>query len=136
MYKRIFLLILIVCAGCKKIHQSVPCATQVCTAIYATIGIHYTDKQGNPIAVTNYSVFDVTTGKALSPGVINYLLILGYYIVATDYNLSLLSTDGDTIRVSATNPATGEVKNTVFVIAGGCNCHVTKISGPDAVQFD
>jgi hypothetical protein len=46
------------------------------------------------------------------------------------------STDGDIIKVSATDPATNQTKSVNMKISGGCNCHVAKISGPDTVKFD
>ncbi|HVW15424.1 MAG TPA: hypothetical protein VHB54_16450 [Mucilaginibacter sp.] len=127
---------MILLSACKKNLQSNACGTQVCTALFATVIIHFTDNQGNPIAVSNFEVFDLSTNKAMQPGVANYDLVEGTYVIANDNELKSLSTDGDNIRVTATNPATGETKMAIFKIAGGCNCHVTKISGPATIQFN
>jgi hypothetical protein len=81
-------------------------------------------------------VFDVTSNKELHPGYVGGLLVLGYYIVATDNNKMDYSTDGDIIKASATDPATNQTKTVNLKISGGCNCHVAKISGPDTVKFD
>jgi hypothetical protein len=133
----IILAAVILFTSCTKTQQkNSACGTQVCSAIFATVGIHYTDNTGKPIAVSNFTVFDVTSNKQLYPGVPNWDLALGYYIVATDSNIKDYSTDGDVIKVSATDAATGQTKTVNFKISGGCNCHVGRLSGPDTVAFD
>ena len=138
MYKKLILLLILAVslASCKKTQKKTPCGPQVCTDLFASVGIHYTDNAGKPIAVSNFTVFDVTSNKLLHPGLPNALLVLGYYIVATDSNKMDYSTDGDVIQVSASDPATNQTKTVNLKISGGCNCHVAKISGPDTVKFD
>ncbi|MBS1527610.1 MAG: hypothetical protein JST19_18325 [Bacteroidetes bacterium] len=127
---------IILLSACKKNLQNNACGTQVCTALFATVMVHFADNQGDPIAVSNFEVFDLSTNKQIQPGLANYDLVKGAYIIANDNELKDLSTDGDNIRVTGTNPATGQTKTAIFKVAGGCNCHVTKISGPDTIQFD
>ena len=138
MYKKLIILFVaaISLASCHKTQQKTPCGPQACTYQFASVGIHYADKTGKPIAVNNFTVFNVNSNKQLHPGYMNDLLVLGYYIVATDNNEMDYSTDGDIIRVSATDPATNQTKAVNLKISGGCNCHVAKISGPDTVKFD
>jgi hypothetical protein len=138
MYKKLsFLLILIfISSACSKNSQKPTCGSQVCTAIFAMVGIHFTDKQGNPIEVEDFTVFNLSSNKQLTPGVPNMDMVKGYYIIASDSNKKDYSSDGDNIRVTATDPATGQTKTVVLKISGGCNCHVDKISGPDTVAFD
>ena len=133
----IILAAVILFESCTKTQQkNSACGTQVCSAIFAAVGIHYTDNTGKPIAVSNFTVFDVTSNKQLYPGVPNWDLVLGYYIVASDSNIKDYSTDGDIIKVSATDSATGQTKTVNLKISGGCNCHVARLSGPDTVAFD
>lgn len=139
MYKNLAILLLsiVLLSACSKNQPQKPaCGSQVCTAIFATVGIHFTDKQGNAIAVENYTVFNLSSNKPLTPGVPNLDMVKGYYVVASDNDKKDFSTDGDNIKVSATDPATKQTKTATFKISGGCNCHVAKLSGPDTLAFD
>jgi predicted membrane-bound mannosyltransferase len=139
MYRKfsIPLLAVVLFSACTKTHQkNSACGTQVCTALFATVVVHFTDKQGNAIAVQNYTVFNVSSNKQIYPGVATLDMLPGYYLVASDSDIKDFSSNGDGIKVSATDPATGQIKTADFKISGGCNCHVAKISGPDAVAFD
>lgn len=131
----VFIVAVLCLCACKKNTQTA-CGTQVCTDLFATVGVHFVDKNNTPVTVTNYKVIDLRTNKIIThaiPEGNNYGA--GYMEIADDNDLKALSTEGDNIQVSATNPATGQVITTIFKISGGCNCHVTKISGPDAIQF-
>jgi len=138
MYKKLIILFVaaVSLGSCHKTQKKTPCGPRVCTDLFASVGIHYADNAGKPIAVTNFTVFDVTSNKELHPGYVGGLLVLGYYIVATDNNKMDYSTDGDIIKASAIDPATNQTKTVNLKISGGCNCHVAKISGPDTVKFD
>lgn len=133
--KLAILLLIISCTACKK-NQKSACGTQVCTDIFVSVGVTFKDKADNGVSVTNYSVTDLRTGQkltnAISPGA-NF--VPGYMVIVDDSNLPDLSTDGDDVQVSGTNPATHETKTATFKIAGGCNCHVSKISGPQVIVF-
>jgi hypothetical protein len=137
MLKKLFILLLIVaCSACKKNQQKTACGTQICSDYFASVGISFKDKNNNAVNVTNYSVVDLRTNKTLT----NVLsttgnTIVGFMIVVDDSNLKDLSTDGDNVKVSGTNPATNEIQTATLKIAGGCNCHVSKISGPDVITF-
>jgi hypothetical protein len=137
MFKRLpIVLLILLCSACKK-NQQTACGTQVCTDIFVTIGVHFTDNKGNPIAVSNFSAVDQRThlnigGTAAGLGT----LALGFYVIADDGDLMKLPTAGDDILISGTDPATNQTKTAMLKIAGGCNCHVTKLSGPDIIQFD
>jgi len=138
MYKNLIVLLVaaVLLASCDKTKQKTPCGPQVCTDLFATVGINYADNTGKPIAVTNFTVFNVSSNKQLTPGYNVGLLVYGHYIVATDNNKMDYSTDGDIIKVSATDPSTNQTKDVNLKISGGCNCHVAKLSGPDTVKFD
>ena len=138
MYKKLIILFAaaVSLASCNKTKQKTPCGAQVCTDLFASVGVHYADNTGNPIAVTNFTVFNVSSNKKLNPGYNVGLLVLGYYIVATDNNKMDYSTEGDIIKVSATDPSTNQTKDVNLKISGGCNCHVARLSGPDTVRFN
>ena len=138
MIKRIsFLLVIGSFFGCHKNQQKAGCGTQVCTDIFASVGIHFTDKNGNAIVVNNFTAVDQRTHLSVLPahpvtGIDN----VGYYVVTDDSVRSQLSTEGDDILVSATDPSTNQTKTVTLKLSGGCNCHVDKVSGVDTVAFD
>jgi len=138
MYRKLIILFVaaVSLASCDKVKSRTPCGPQVCTDVFATVDVHYLDNSGKLVVVSNFTVFNVTSNKLLHPGMPAILTITGNYVVASDYNKMDYSTDGDVIRVSATDPATDQTKTVNFKISGGCNCHVAKISGPDTVKFD
>jgi hypothetical protein len=142
MIKRLLTVVLFACSfmSCHKAEQQqvlTPCGTQVCTDLYAIITIKFTDKNGSATAVQNYSVTNQRThSKLVNNGSAYIDLIYGAYMVADDSAKSQLSTDGDDVLISATNPTTGQTKTATMKLSGGCNCHVNKISGIDVVAFD
>ncbi|GAC1310826.1 MAG: hypothetical protein NVSMB24_28880 [Mucilaginibacter sp.] len=131
----LFVLVLFYCCNKGKIRPS--CSPQVCTDIFTSIGIHFVDKQGQPISVQNFQAINLRTHASVGPTLAGYgTLVIGYYIIADDGDLSKLSTAGDDIQVSGTDPATNQTKTVTIKIAGGCTCHVSKISGVDQIMFD
>lgn len=123
-------------ASCTKNQQQSACGTQACTKNFVSVGVFFTDKQGKPVALEKYSVFNVSAGKQIYPGLPSANLIMGYYIVASDNDIKDFSSEGDDIRVSAVDSTSAQTKTVNFKISGGCNCHVAKISGPETVAFD
>ena len=131
------LLIIILVTSCNKSHLiNPPCPLKICTDIFTTIGVTFTDNKGNPIAIENLQVLDARTSKSLPLEPNGVFYVLGYYRVADDSDLNQLSTEGDDVNVTATNPATKQTLTTLFKIAGGCNCQVMKIAGPEKVIFN
>jgi hypothetical protein len=135
--KKIFTLFLIVLLGaaCNKNSSKPACSPQLCTSLFASITIHFTDSHGQAVDVTNYRALDLRTGLQTGGSAATANLLEGYYIVADDTDLKNLATEGDDIRVTATNPATNETKIAIIKVAGGCLCHVSKVSGTDHVIF-
>jgi hypothetical protein len=131
----VFIVVVLCLCACKKNTQTV-CGTQVCTDLFATVGVHFVDKNNTPVTVTNYKVIDLRTNKIITQAIPEgYNYGSGYMEIVGDNDLKSFSTEGDNIQVSATNPETGQVITAIFKISGGCNCHVTKISGPNTIQF-
>jgi len=138
MLKRLTWIVLIALgSACGKLSDHPGCKTQICTQIFATIGINFTDNTGKPIGVIDFNAMNQRTHlKLLRTIPQNEMLMIGYYVVADDGMKSQLSTEGDDILITATNPATHQTKTVTLKVSGGCNCHVAKISGPDTVAFD
>ena len=131
------LLIIILVTSCNKSRLANPaCPLKICTDIFTTIGVTFTDKTGDPITIENLQVLDVRTSKNLPLEPNGVFYILGYYRIADDSDLNQLTTEGDDVNVTATNPATKQTLTTLFKIAGGCNCHVMKITGPQQIMFN
>ena len=129
------LLALLVCSGCSKTQQTA-CGTQVCTDLFASIGVRFFDKNNNPVIVTDFKVLDLRTNKPIVKAIPANYVPSNYMEILDDNDLKSLSSEGDMIQVTATDPVSGQTKTTVFKISGGCNCHVAKISGPDSITFD
>jgi len=138
MIKKLFILFLIACFfGCtKKQGEVLDCPPQACTMVFVSINVQFQDKNGNALAVKNYSAVNQRTNESISSGTQQGINGVGYYTVADDNTRSKLSTQGDEVVVSATHPTTGQIKTATFKISGGCNCHVARISGPQVITFD
>ncbi|MGN8071604.1 hypothetical protein [Mucilaginibacter sp. SG564] len=140
MIKKVSFLLLIIAGftACKGNKQKNGCGVQTCTLEYAYLGIVITDKQNTHPAITGFSAINVRTNKPLTPVKYppNVDFVAGFTLLATDDNIKDFSTDGDDIKITATNAATHQTLSTIITIAGGCNCHVKKVSGPDKMVFD
>jgi hypothetical protein len=141
MYKKLLLVLVLAISlsACKKNGKKTGCdASQLCTMEAVAIKIAFTDNQGNPTVVEEYSLKNLRTGKPVtrtSMGTYDNVVV-GFVWVANDGIKSEFSTEGDDVEVTAKSKATGQVKKVILKISGGCNCHVAKLSGPDTVKFD
>ena len=122
-------------SGCKKTQQTA-CGTQVCTDLFASVGVHYFDQNNYPVVVKDFKVMDLRTRQVISHVTPANSVPSNYMEVVDDNDKEDLSTEGDNVQVSATDPTTNQNKAVVLKIAGGCNCHVTKLSGPDTIRFN
>jgi hypothetical protein len=128
-------LVLFYCFNKNRVKPA--CSPRACTDIFASIGVHFVDKQGQPISVQNFQAINLRTHSSIGPTLAGYgTLVKGYYIIADDGDLSKLSTAGDDILVSGTDPTTNQTKTVIIKIAGGCTCHISKVSGADQIEFD
>jgi len=137
MTKKIFiLLVLACCLGCKKKQAEViDCPPKFCTLNFASVTVQFQDKNGNVVAVKDYTVINQRTKEnlTLTNTQINNA---GDYMIVHDGMRSKLSSEGDDIVVTATHPTNGQTKSATYKISGGCNCHVERISGPQVIKFD
>jgi hypothetical protein len=125
-------------AACTEKLVSTPdCVTGDCFLNFVSITVKFVDKSGQQVTVQNYQVVNLRTGKAVEIiGPHHVLSSSGYhYTIANDSNLKDFSEQGDKVRVTATNPATGQSVTAEYVIKGGCVCHIEKVSGPEQVVF-
>jgi hypothetical protein len=129
------LLVLLVCSACRKTRQTA-CGAQECTDLFASIGARFFDKNNSPVIITDFKVLDLRTNKAIVKAVPANSVASNYMEILDDNDLKSLSSEGDMIQVTATDPVSGQTKITLFKISGGCNCHVAKLSGPDSITFD
>jgi hypothetical protein len=100
------------------------------------VGVHYFAQNNYPVVVKDFKVIDLRTRQVISHATAANSFPSNYMEVVDDNDKKDLSTEGDDVQVSATNPATNQNKAVVLKIAGGCNCHVTKLSGPDTIKFN
>ncbi|MFD2147259.1 hypothetical protein [Mucilaginibacter antarcticus] len=138
MIKKLFALLLIVSLlGCEKKQEKVGgCGTGLCTLSFAILQVNYTDKDGNPVAVQNFTAVNQRTQQSVLPTNQHDLVVKGQYAITDDGAKDKFSNDGDEVVVSATYAPTGQTKTATFKISGGCNCHIEKLSGPQTIKFD
>lgn len=110
----------------------------ICDASYASVVVKFVNKNGDGVAVKNYSAVNQRTKEVLSVasgGNINSEA--GIYIVASDSNTRKLSETGDDVKVSGTLTDGSQTKSAIIKVKGGkCACHVSKVSGPEQIKFD
>jgi hypothetical protein len=111
--------------------------SSMCTTDFRYITVKFSNSAGQPVVVTDYKVVNLRTGLQLQTPPPDTTNFKGIYIVASDSNLTHLSSAGDTVEVHAVDPRIGEEKSARFVVAGGeCNCHIAKKSGPQEIIFN
>ena len=135
--KLFYLACLLLClsACSERISESEKCPEVMCTQEFRTVSVRFKDASGNPIVVNDFSAKIKRTGKVIDIAA-NAAGIKGTYVVISDAERRELQTQGDTIIVTATNPATKQKKAIKYVVSGGkCACHIGKLSGPEEVVF-
>jgi len=128
-------LALILCA-CSTTNVT-NCPDKMCTTEFRMVQVKFTEEGGTSVAVEEYNAINKRTNSPMAqnnePATINNR---GIYTVASDADIANLSDMGDTILVTGTHPVSKKVLKSEFVVSGGeCACHITKISGPESLQF-
>jgi hypothetical protein len=139
MVKKMLLFLLVaVCSACSKNKHQKSACSGFCTEEFASISIRYVDKAGKNAGVKDFTATNLRTNKIIDvqplipPGSPS-----GYKTVATDNNIKDFSSEGDDVRIAATDSLTLQTKTITMKIAGGeCACHIIKKTGPDKVVFD
>ena len=139
MKRSTLLLFIVICfSACKSNRNTDGCGMQPCTASFAYLGIRLINNQGHVVTPKNFSAVNLRTNKTLTsvqyPPAIDFAA--GFVLLTSDANIKDFSTDGDDVKVTATDSLTNQTKTATLKIAGGCNCHISKISGPDIIVFD
>lgn len=128
----------IMISSCSKKLKTDGCPTdQICTMIFASVGTEFVDKDGKNVAVKDFKVFNTRTGKFIAAkGVVDPGFSPMHHTIITDSNKKEVSTEGDELRITATSVSTSKTITAVYKIAGGCNCHVEKLSGPEKIVVE
>ncbi|MCQ6960873.1 hypothetical protein [Mucilaginibacter aquariorum] len=140
MYKKLLCVLLLAfsISACKKNNNKPACELQACTAMFAYLGIVYNNHNGDAAQVKDVTIVNLRTGKTIIPP--SYppaaSFVAGFVLIASDGTKDEFSAEGDDVRITATSVTTGQVNTTILKISNGCNCHVTKVSGPETVTFD
>lgn len=134
----LFLLLIAVCAACsQKSRQAAPCNPGMCTMMFTTIGIHFVDNAGKPAAIKDFKAVNLRTNKDIKTEPINGPEAnRGFHVIATDGNMKEFTNQGDDVKVTATDSVSNQTKSVTVKLAGGCACHISKVSGPDTLAFD
>jgi len=141
MFKR-SIVVLFVMAGLlacsKKNYDTKGCPPdQICTEEFASIGVQFVNKAFNTVKIKDFTVTNMRTNAAIvAKNVIDPGFAPDIYFIATDSNKSEFSTQGDDIRITATDAATGKTATAILKISGGCNCHILNLSGNNKIVFD
>jgi hypothetical protein len=131
----IFLSLLsVIIAGCGKDSQpKAACEAKACTSEFRSITINFVNSADQPQNVNSFSAINQRTGleveRSPSPWSSQHT-----FTIADDSKLSQFSTEGDNVLITA--KTSNQTKTAVVNIAGGCNCHVERKSGPQTVKFD
>ena len=132
--KRLLVLSLLIVAisSCKKGNQEA-CGVKACTYEFRSITINFVNNTDQPQNVDSFSAINQRTGleveRSPSP-----LSSLHTFTIADDSKISQFSTEGDNVLITA--KTSNQTKTAVENIAGGCNCHVERKSGPQTVKYD
>jgi hypothetical protein len=141
MMKKITFLLCLVAMGfssCKENKNSGCDAAQLCTQEFRSLGVEFTDKGGNNVTVKDVTAVNLRTNTAVvAKNVIDPGFAPNTYFIATDSNKDEFSNNGDEVKITATSTATNKTASAIVKISGGiCNCHISKISGPDKIVFE
>lgn len=131
------LLALTLFTACSDKLKEEECPKLMCTEQFAMVRVLFKDAQGKPVAVSGLKIINKRTKEELVPGQSDITGQPGYYTIADDGMKDKFSTGGDTVTVTASNPATKKPADAMFVISGGkCACHINKVSGPEEVVVE
>ncbi|WP_143822294.1 hypothetical protein [Mucilaginibacter pedocola] len=112
-------------------------ASQMCTEEFRSISVRFQDKAGSTVAVKDIVVTNLRTNTAIvAKGVIDPGFSPDLHTIATDSNKSDFSAEGDNVKVTATSVADSKTATATLKISGGCNCHISKLSGPEIIVFE
>jgi hypothetical protein len=127
-------LLTVIISGCGKGGQpKVACETKACTYEFRSVTINFIDNTDQPQNLNSFSAINQRTGleveRSPSPWSSRHT-----FTIADDSKLSQFSTEGDNILITA--KTSNQTKTAIVKIAGGCNCHVERRSGPQTIKFD
>jgi hypothetical protein len=122
----------------KKNYDTAGCPqNQICTDEFVAIGVQFVNKAFNTVRIKDITVTNLRTNAAIvAKNVIDPGFSPDTYFIATDSNKSEFSTQGDDIKITATDAATGKTATAILKISGGCNCHILNLSGNNKIVFD
>ena len=125
---------LFLAAGATSCAGSDPSQPCFCTLEFRSFTVTVTDATGQPTEGVSISVRRVSDG-ALLTGNSSLDQSAGVYVILSDSNIDDVSEAGTTVEVVGTLGSMGFTAEYVFS-RDECQCHVSKISGPDTVQLE
>ena len=126
-------LLIVAISSCKKGDQQQACGVKACTYEFRSITINFVNSADQPQNVISFKAVNLRTGLDVERPA-SLLSSLHTFTIADDSKLSQFSTQGDDILITAS--VNNQTKKAVVNVAGGCNCHVERKSGPQTVKFD
>lgn len=133
--KLFFLLLITLFSACAEKELPVTtCPLVACTDVFGLITVKMVHQDNSLAIVSGYHILDLRTNTIIKTEALP--LSAATYDVADDSDLKLFSTAGDTLLVTFNDSIGTPTRTVPFVIAGGCNCHVFKVSGPDTIRVN
>jgi hypothetical protein len=122
---------LLMSSSCSKTHNPEgDCAGVACTAMFAMVSVQVTDANGQPVALDDAYTVASKTGEKIK---VEQPIGAGQYVVIDDsYRQKLMNRTDDFRFIGMKNGVI--VVDQAYRISADC-CHVSKVSGPEAVTI-
>lgn len=128
--------VITVLSACNA-QKTADCPNVMCTQDFRYITVKLLSGSGGEPDMKNYEVKFKSSGKKLNsnPGP-DAAANPNTLVIADDSNLKELSPKGD-VMILSIRRNDGSSIDVPYTISGGvCNCHVSKVSGPDEIDTD
>lgn len=106
------------------------CENQACTDLFATVGVNLVDSVGQPVVGMTTQTTSVETGAVLHA---SSMTDFGYVVVDDNLDTRLLGPGNHHEVVFTAEGPAGMASGSFVIGAGVCECHVSKLIGPDTI---
>ncbi len=111
------------------------CGNLICTKEFISIPIKLITTNGTQVNFKSYKVINLATGKQVNSKNIDSSQP-NTIVLADDSHLKEFSGDGEQLQLQIKKADDSILKVNYKVSGGKCNCHVSKLRGPDEVDIN